>query len=110
MSEGLGHLPAAQEVSRLAALALYKVLDTPPEFAHDALTELGKADGKVISIQPRRTSSAEAGTLRGLCGFARALVMSRCKRLAFSRRLHSCEECHHRSGPVLIRPHAAVRI
>ena len=28
------------EADRLAALALYKVLDTPPEFAHDALTEL----------------------------------------------------------------------
>jgi adenylate cyclase len=30
----------ANEVDRLAALALYQVLDTPPEFAHDALTEL----------------------------------------------------------------------
>ena len=28
------------EADRLAALALYEVLDTPPEFAHDALTEL----------------------------------------------------------------------
>jgi adenylate cyclase len=28
------------EGSRLASLALYKVLDIPPEFAHDALTEL----------------------------------------------------------------------
>lgn len=28
------------EADRLAALALYQVLDTPPEFAHDALTEL----------------------------------------------------------------------
>lgn len=28
------------EAERLAALALYGVLDTPPEFAHDALTEL----------------------------------------------------------------------
>jgi class 3 adenylate cyclase len=28
------------EADRLAALTLYRVLDTPPEFAHDALTEL----------------------------------------------------------------------
>jgi adenylate cyclase len=28
------------EADRLAALALYQVLDTPPELAHDALTEL----------------------------------------------------------------------
>jgi GAF domain-containing protein len=28
------------EADRLAALALYQVLDTPPEFAHDAVTEL----------------------------------------------------------------------
>jgi hypothetical protein len=28
------------EANRLAALTLYRVLDTPPEFAHDALTEL----------------------------------------------------------------------
>jgi adenylate cyclase len=28
------------EVDRLAALALYRALDTPPEFAYDALTEL----------------------------------------------------------------------
>ena len=28
------------EADRLATLALYEVLDTPPEFAHDALTEL----------------------------------------------------------------------
>ncbi len=28
------------EADRLAALALYQALDTPPEFAHDALTEL----------------------------------------------------------------------
>jgi adenylate cyclase len=28
------------EADRLAALALYEVVDTPPEFAHDALTEL----------------------------------------------------------------------
>jgi adenylate cyclase len=28
------------ETDRLAALALHQVLDTPPEFAHDALTEL----------------------------------------------------------------------
>jgi adenylate cyclase len=28
------------EADRLADLALYEVLDTPPEFAHDALTEL----------------------------------------------------------------------
>ena len=28
------------EADRLAALALYEVLDTPPDFAHDALTEL----------------------------------------------------------------------
>ena len=31
---------AASEADRLAVLALYRVLDTPPEFAHDALTEL----------------------------------------------------------------------
>ncbi|MSP82829.1 MAG: GAF domain-containing protein [Alphaproteobacteria bacterium] len=30
----------ANEVERLAALTMYRVLDTPPEFAHDALTEL----------------------------------------------------------------------
>ena len=30
----------ANEADRLAALALYEVLDTPAEFAHDALTEL----------------------------------------------------------------------
>jgi adenylate cyclase len=30
----------SDEADRLAALALYHVLDTPPEFAHDALTEL----------------------------------------------------------------------
>ena len=30
----------ASEAERLATLALYEVLDTPPEFAHDALTEL----------------------------------------------------------------------
>ena len=30
----------ANEADRLAALAHYEVLDTPPEFAHDALTEL----------------------------------------------------------------------
>ena len=30
----------ANEADRLAALALYQVLDTPAEFAHDALTEL----------------------------------------------------------------------
>lgn len=30
----------ANETERLAALAMYRVLDTPPEFAHDALTEL----------------------------------------------------------------------
>ena len=40
MGEGLNLGPAADEASRLAALTLYKVLDTPPEFAHDALTEL----------------------------------------------------------------------
>ena len=28
------------EADRLAALALYEVVDTPPEFAYDALTEL----------------------------------------------------------------------
>jgi GAF domain-containing protein len=32
--------PAENESERLAALALYEVLDTPPEFAYDALTEL----------------------------------------------------------------------
>lgn len=31
---------ADRESERLAALAQYQVLDTPPEFAHDALTEL----------------------------------------------------------------------
>jgi class 3 adenylate cyclase len=30
----------ANEAERLAALGLYRVLDTPPEFAYDALTEL----------------------------------------------------------------------
>ena len=32
------------EADRLATLALYEVLDTPPEFAHDALTELAVDD------------------------------------------------------------------
>src|SRR5262245_26714567 len=32
--------PMPNEADRLAALALYQILDTPPEFAHDALTEL----------------------------------------------------------------------
>jgi adenylate cyclase len=31
---------ATKERDRLAALALYRVLDTPPEFAYDAITEL----------------------------------------------------------------------
>ncbi len=31
---------AANESERLAALALYRILDTPAEFAYDALTEL----------------------------------------------------------------------
>ncbi len=33
-------LPPEQEARRLEAVARYDVLDTPPEFAHDALTEL----------------------------------------------------------------------
>src|SRR4028119_1679910 len=33
-------LAPSDELNRLAALALYKALDTPPEFAYDALTEL----------------------------------------------------------------------
>jgi class 3 adenylate cyclase len=33
-------VPAVNETDRLAALALYRVLDTPPEFAFDAVTEL----------------------------------------------------------------------
>jgi class 3 adenylate cyclase len=33
-------LPTGNEADRLAALALYQVLDTPPEFAFDAVTEL----------------------------------------------------------------------
>ena len=33
-------LPPEQEAKRLQALETYRVLDTPPEFAHDALTEL----------------------------------------------------------------------
>src|SRR3712207_2759947 len=33
-------LPTGNEAERLAALALYKVMDTPPEFAFDAVTEL----------------------------------------------------------------------
>ncbi len=31
---------SVNEADRLAVLALYRVLDTPPDFAHDALTEL----------------------------------------------------------------------
>ena len=34
------HPMPANEAERVATLALYQVLDTPPEFAHDALTEL----------------------------------------------------------------------
>lgn len=34
------HMMPANEAERLAALATYQVLDTPPEFAFDALTEL----------------------------------------------------------------------
>ena len=29
-----------QEADRIAALALYRVMNTPPEFAYDAVTEL----------------------------------------------------------------------
>ncbi|MGH6887258.1 MAG: histidine kinase, partial [Geminicoccales bacterium] len=34
------HPMPVNEADRLAALARYEILDTPPEFAHDALTEL----------------------------------------------------------------------
>ena len=34
------HPMPVNEAERVATLALYQVLDTPPEFAHDALTEL----------------------------------------------------------------------
>jgi adenylate cyclase len=40
MEHSTEDLHLRDEASRLAALALYNVLDTPPEFAHDALTEL----------------------------------------------------------------------
>jgi hypothetical protein len=33
-------VPSVNEADRLAALALYRVMDTPPEFAFDAVTEL----------------------------------------------------------------------
>ena len=32
--------PSVNETDRLAALALYRIMDTPPEFAFDAVTEL----------------------------------------------------------------------
>ncbi|MGL4444901.1 MAG: adenylate/guanylate cyclase domain-containing protein [Alsobacter sp.] len=35
--------PSADEGARLAELARYRILDTPPEFAHDALTEMAAA-------------------------------------------------------------------
>ncbi len=33
----------ADERARVAEIARYRVLDTPPEFAHDALTEMAAA-------------------------------------------------------------------
>jgi adenylate cyclase len=31
---------SAQEANRIAALALYRIMNTPPEFSYDAVTEL----------------------------------------------------------------------
>ena len=41
--------PSVNETDRLAALALYRIMDTPPEFAFDAVTELAARSAAVPS-------------------------------------------------------------
>jgi hypothetical protein len=58
------------EADRLAALALYQVLDTPPEFAHAALTELAaqicNCPAAILSLLEERRQF-EVRASGGLC-------------------------------------------
>jgi len=62
------------ETDRLAAVALHQVLDTPPEFAHDALTELA------VQMNCRRSSSKVLERQRGRLN----LVLGECLLRALS--------------------------
>ena len=61
------------EADRLATLALYEVVDTPPEFAHDALTELAaqicNCPAAILSLleERRHVVQVEVRASGGLC-------------------------------------------
>ena len=72
-STGMLQPVPVNEADRLAALALYQVLDTPPEFAHDALTELAaqicNCPVALISMleERRQWSQVEVRVSGGFC-------------------------------------------
>ena len=72
-SAGMLQPMPVNEADRLAALVLYQVLDTPPEFAHDALTELAaqicNCPAAILSLieERRQWFKIEIRASGGLC-------------------------------------------